>query len=345
MAAVNADPVQEGYEAWKNREWDVARALWMPRALEGDARAQFYLSVLYGEGLGVERDLQQALTWLKSAAEGGMRTAQFYLGEHYRMGDWVERDEAEAARWWHLAAEAGMAKAQFKLGLLYALGRGVDHDRKQAVYWYRRAAANGFEQAKEALRLLGEPLQSVDESALAPAPAPGVDVVSPGAEQGKPRNNPALSGGVKQQAFRPRPDDHPAKQLALDKAEIKIADQAASVAGTSSVDAAGLKDDVDWILAQPENNYTLQLAASTSLEALRRLAERVRSRGKWVFFPYQRDQQRWFGILSGSFERYSEAAFSVEGLPPEILRAKPWVRRFGALRKYILGSDQTPHLL
>ncbi|MDB5896017.1 MAG: hypothetical protein JWQ88_3548, partial [Rhodoferax sp.] len=45
----------------------------------GVPESQYELSLMYANGVGVGRDFEQALAWLRKAAERGMATAQYLL--------------------------------------------------------------------------------------------------------------------------------------------------------------------------------------------------------------------------------------------------------------------------
>ena len=92
----------------------------------------------------------------RKAAEQGDAKAQFILGGCYANGIGVTKDLAEAVKWWRKAAEQGDAKAQFMLGACYANGIGVTKDFAEAVKWYRKVTQQGHQKAKVKLNDLGE---------------------------------------------------------------------------------------------------------------------------------------------------------------------------------------------
>ncbi len=73
------------------------------------------------------------------AASDGM--AQYNIARMYEAGHGVTRDLAEAATWYRRAAERGIVHAQLSLGIAYALGRGVPRDLLQAHKWLNLAAS------------------------------------------------------------------------------------------------------------------------------------------------------------------------------------------------------------
>ncbi|MDA8000132.1 MAG: sel1 repeat family protein, partial [Alphaproteobacteria bacterium] len=81
-----------------------------------------------------------ALREWESFAEQGHALAQFFLGMMYREGVRVAQSYEDAAGWYRRAAEQGYAPAQFALGRSYHFGHGVSQNYETAAEWYRRAA-------------------------------------------------------------------------------------------------------------------------------------------------------------------------------------------------------------
>ncbi len=117
-------------------------------AKQGFVHAQTQLGLCYEMGLGVEKDNEQAVDWLKKAAAQGDPEGQTDLGYHYIKGLGVKKDHKEAVRLFAEAAELGHAKAQTYLGQCYEKGLGVEKDDKRAVHWYAQAAAREHAEAQ-----------------------------------------------------------------------------------------------------------------------------------------------------------------------------------------------------
>ena len=79
---------------------------------------------MYYKGEGVPQDYQEAVKWLRMAAEQGVVGAQFVLGRMYYYGEGVTENDAEAMSWYRKAAEQGYAAAQGILGVMYEKGEG-----------------------------------------------------------------------------------------------------------------------------------------------------------------------------------------------------------------------------
>ena len=76
-------------------------------ATQGDAAAQFNLSLMYDSGRGVARDPVKAVKWLRKSAEQGYTRAQKNLGAKYGMGQGVPQDDIESFVWSSVAALSG----------------------------------------------------------------------------------------------------------------------------------------------------------------------------------------------------------------------------------------------
>ena len=104
---------------------------------EEGAAAQFARGEDYYHGRGVVRDYEQALKWIRLAAEQGHSDAQHYLAAMYEAGEGVAQDYKEAMRWFRLSADQGNGKAQHNLGIMYVNGEGVAYE--EAANWFRLA--------------------------------------------------------------------------------------------------------------------------------------------------------------------------------------------------------------
>jgi uncharacterized protein len=135
-----------GLAAFKNKDYQRAYREWEAAAKAGQAEAQFDLGVLYAQGLGVLRDLNQAATWYRKAADQGNAEAEFALGQMYARGWGVPRDQADAIRWFEMANSVDSDGPP--TDWLSVEGYGVPQDPEQAAYWYRQAADNGHPEAQ-----------------------------------------------------------------------------------------------------------------------------------------------------------------------------------------------------
>ena len=86
--------------------------LLLPLAQAGSAKAQANLGTLYQLGLGVQRDLTEAVKWLKKAVGQGEGIAAHNLGTIYMTGSpEIPVDQNESKKWYRKARELGFEVA------------------------------------------------------------------------------------------------------------------------------------------------------------------------------------------------------------------------------------------
>ena len=56
-------------------------------------------------GIGVEENLDESVSWYRKSAQQGYPEAQFNLGYMHEIGDWVAQDYAKAAEYYQKAVE------------------------------------------------------------------------------------------------------------------------------------------------------------------------------------------------------------------------------------------------
>lgn len=142
----------------------------------GNPEAEFMLGRMYQAGEGVAADNDQAIKWLKRAADtkyepaqmalamlhfdkknytearpyfesvasSGNITAKFNLGKMYKNGLGGITDFARAVSYFNDGTEANHSGAQYELAAMYQSGQGVALDAKVADDLIKRSADNGY---------------------------------------------------------------------------------------------------------------------------------------------------------------------------------------------------------
>lgn len=119
------------------------------RAAElGSASAQCSLGECYALGLGVEKNIPLALTYLNQSAESEFPQALYLLGYHYYNGEGIDKDYTVAFDMYHRAASLDHSDAQFSLGIMYKHGIGLVANDGEALKWFRKAAFQGHARAQ-----------------------------------------------------------------------------------------------------------------------------------------------------------------------------------------------------
>ena len=120
-------------------------------AEQGHAQAQFLCGCMYRQGVGVEVDERQALTWLRRSGKQGVLEAQLACAEIYETGNGAKLNLKQALYWYEQAAKQGSLAAQLKCGNMYSRGRAENRNPKKARRWLEAAAQQGSEEARDLL--------------------------------------------------------------------------------------------------------------------------------------------------------------------------------------------------
>ena len=143
-------------------------------ALKGCEPAYGELANIYLEGIGVDKNIKEAIKWGKKAlengnpqplidiadecllddeyqylyesssmlAEKGVKEGQFYVGLCYDRGYYVESNLLNAIKYYTASANQGHASAYNNLALIYENGGdGVKADINKAIYFYKKSIA------------------------------------------------------------------------------------------------------------------------------------------------------------------------------------------------------------
>lgn len=118
-------------------------------------RAMTNLAYLYSIGQGVEKDLDISAMWYKRAAELNSASAIYAVAMYNLTGTGgVQKDEQEGLSLLMKSAELGHKRAMYAMGKRYENGDGVIQDMDQAIKWYSESAKLGEPDAMKAMSRL-----------------------------------------------------------------------------------------------------------------------------------------------------------------------------------------------
>ncbi|MCB1894590.1 MAG: sel1 repeat family protein [Zoogloeaceae bacterium] len=102
----------KGYAEFKMARYDSARRIWEALDRAGFGEAAFNLGVLYEDGLGVDANIERALSYYRRGAENGSVKAQFRIGKLFWLGaPGILPDHEEGRRYLAMAAANGDSDA------------------------------------------------------------------------------------------------------------------------------------------------------------------------------------------------------------------------------------------
>lgn len=119
-----------------------------------DMQARMILGLLYAEGDGCEKNVDTALTYLRSSAVNGNAEAYRHMGEIYVSGKLVPQDADKALECYKAAAALGMTNAYEAMGDIYRQGEIVERDLARAIELYDIGAREGHSSAREKAEML-----------------------------------------------------------------------------------------------------------------------------------------------------------------------------------------------
>lgn len=107
---------------------------------------------------------------------------------------------------------------------------------------------------------------------------------------------------------------------------------AASEAGTPRVEASSGKG---WLLARPQDHYTLQLLGSRDIKTVTEAVQRYDLTADTAWYKVQYQGADWFVLVHGDFPNRAAASRALAGLPAGLRRAGPWPRPFAAIQEEV----------
>ena len=144
--------VKAGVDAWSAGDFERAVKEWRDPAAKGDPDAQFNLAQAYRLGRGVEQNAKQAeVFYAKAAAKGHLKAAD-------NLGLLMFQDgrREEAMPYVRAAADRGDPRAQYLLGIAHFNGDLVDKDWVRAYALLTLANSAGLPQAAPALQQMDD---------------------------------------------------------------------------------------------------------------------------------------------------------------------------------------------
>ncbi len=118
---------------------------------KGIGMASLTISNLYYYGVGIQKDIDQAIDYCKLAIKQGTNEGYNNLGLIYSDRSFAGFDYQKAFSFFEEEVKRQVYLAYYNLGILYEYGLGVYKDYKKAVELFKIAAEHGVNQAIGAL--------------------------------------------------------------------------------------------------------------------------------------------------------------------------------------------------
>lgn len=113
-------------------------------AEKGNAKAQFYLSVLSSRGVVVEKSPEKSALWLKKSADNGDPEANYYLGYKYLHGTGIDKNIYAAIQRFRASALAGNIKSSQILGVItYGMYGASFVNLEESISYLQKSSRDG----------------------------------------------------------------------------------------------------------------------------------------------------------------------------------------------------------
>lgn len=149
-----ADRVDDGLDAYREGDYELAFEQWAAAAEQDDPVGQYNLAVLYYNGDGVETNYKKAHQWFLRSAKQGYADAQYDLGTMYMLGEGTNQDYAVGLTWLRKSADQQYGPAMLELGKAYHHGTGLRQHLPSALRWYYQGQDAGADDAEELIEAL-----------------------------------------------------------------------------------------------------------------------------------------------------------------------------------------------
>ena len=126
---------QRARSAYEAGEYTKAFQIFERLSQAGDTQAQYDLSQMYFQGIGVPKSIEQGWVWMNRAADKGNIQAMLELGVRYQASTSLENSEEMAFLWFQKAAMAGSPVGQYNLAHLYEFGKQTPVDLVSSYAW------------------------------------------------------------------------------------------------------------------------------------------------------------------------------------------------------------------
>jgi TPR repeat protein len=136
---------KKGLEFYQSGEIDNnygIALLYFKNAEEYRPEAKFQLGMIYLNGIGIERNYNEAMEWIKSSVEEMPDYECHKYGMHLYNGIKSEKKHVIALIFLRKAADQNYGLSQAQIGLMYLDGHGVSESNYEAMRWIEKSLEN-----------------------------------------------------------------------------------------------------------------------------------------------------------------------------------------------------------
>lgn len=143
-----ANTLEEAKQKLLQKDYAAAHSIYLSLANQNDAKACYNLGLMYQDGDGVAKNMDEAVKWYTKSAELNYKEAQYTLASLVFQRQIQSISYPQAVTYYEQAAKQGHVKSQLNLGMLYLRGDVIAQDIPAAVQWLSLAASNNNSEAQ-----------------------------------------------------------------------------------------------------------------------------------------------------------------------------------------------------
>ncbi len=148
VSLAQANTLEEAKLKLSQKDYAAAHAIYLSLANQNDAKACYNLGLMYHDGDGVTKNLDEAVKWYTKSADLNYKEAQYMLASLVFQRQIQSITYQQAVSYYEQAAQQGHVKSQLNLGMLYFRGDVIAQDMAAAVKWLNLAASNNSSEAQ-----------------------------------------------------------------------------------------------------------------------------------------------------------------------------------------------------
>ncbi len=235
-----------------------------------------------------------------------------------------QKNYKQALETWLPLAESGHVLAQTLVGSMYAYGEGVERNDEAAFKWLARAAEAGSSQAQYNLAILyengfGTPTDKSNALKWFKAAA------AQGRKEALTRYNALVNETtVPDTSSRVETKLKPAQQrvhMILNRDDTELL-------GPPSIKVYGQQ----WVNQQPQDNYTIQLAASIEPRLISAFKKHIQLDSEYADTLSTHNGREWHAVIYGSYPTVKEAKQAISQFPDNWKTWRPWIKKFSRVK-------------
>lgn len=116
---------------------------------------------------------------------------------------------------------------------------------------------------------------------------------------------------------------------------VKVPEPTAKSEARAEPTAKGGVKRESWIMEQNPGHYILQIMAFSQESGVTKTLAKIPAKDMFAYYKFKKDGQIWYRLAYGIYPDRKTADAAIAGLPKELGKVNPWVRRIGEVQKEI----------